>query len=81
MITPRVPFDNDRFLVANQLAGVVQTKHRRDAHTACQDGSVRSDAANVGNKGSELLILERHDVGRRKVVGDDNQVFSCTPVP
>ena len=41
---------------------------------------MRSDAANVGNKGSELLILERHDVGRRKVVGDDNQVFSPDPL-
>ena len=42
-------------------------------HAARQNRRVRSRAADVGDEGREVLILERHHVGRRKIVGDDNQ--------
>ena len=57
----------------------MQTEHGRDAHAAGQDRRVRSGTADVGDKGREVLILEGHDIGGRKVVGDDNQVFALDP--
>jgi hypothetical protein len=65
--------DDQLLTVANQRAAVLQAEHRRDRHRAGQDGRVRGGAADVGDEGGEAVFLEGDGVGRREVVGDDDQ--------
>ena len=67
--------DDQLFLVADQLAGVVQAEHRRDAQAARENRRVRGEAADVGDEGTETVLLEGHHVSRRQVVRDDDLVL------
>ena len=67
--------DDQHFLVANQLPSVEQTQHGRNAQAARQDGRMRRRTADIGDEGGEMVLLVGNDVGRRKVMRDDDQIL------
>jgi hypothetical protein len=68
--------DDQQLAVADQAARVLQAEHGRDRHAAGEDGGVRRGAADIGDEGGEAVFLEGDGVGRRQVVGDDDQASS-----
>ena len=66
--------DDHELVLADQLARVVQRDDRRDVEAARDDRGVRSRAAQVGDEAREVVLLELHDVGRRQVARDEDEL-------
>ncbi|MPM96274.1 hypothetical protein SDC9_143432 [bioreactor metagenome] len=65
--------DDQQLAVADQAAGVFQAEYGRNRHRAGKDGGMRGGPANIGDEGGEAVFLEGDRIGRRQVVGDDDQ--------
>ncbi len=67
--------DDQQVFILDQRAGMLHADHRRDRQAARDDGGMRSTAAHVGDEAANFQGLELDGVGRRKIVGDDDQVI------
>ena len=66
--------DDQQFVLADQLARVVQRDDRGDVQAARDDRGVRGGAADVGDEARELVLLEQDHVRRRQVVRHQDAV-------
>jgi hypothetical protein len=67
--------DDQQVVVLDQRPGVLHADHRRNRQAARDDGGMRGGAAEIGDEAADLEVLELDGVGRRKVVGDHDQVI------
>jgi len=59
-----IAVDDDQFAVADQAARPLQGDNGRDVQAACQNRGMRGGAADIGDEGSELVMLELDRIGR-----------------
>ena len=66
--------DDQKLVFLDQGTGMMQADHRGNGQAPGDDGGVRGGAAQIGDEAADLELLELDGVGRRKIVGDDDQV-------
>ena len=67
--------DDEQLVVLDQRARIVRGDDRRHVEAARDDRRVRGDAAQVGEKRREAVVLELDHVGGRKIVRDEDGVL------